>query len=82
VGLTVIYSLTDVRLPAFDFEPATCRFFARLYEMTVISPTLSFIVPILVWLLVCFRREDWQQVVEAIRNRKSGAPTENARAQR
>ncbi len=81
IGLTVMYSLTDVRLPVFDFEPWTCHFFARLYEMTVISPTLSFILPILIWLLVCFRREDWQQIVESIRSRKTGAADKDSKAQ-
>ena len=82
VGLTVLYSLTDVRLPVFDIEPSTSRFVARLYEMTVISPTLSFIIPILIWLLFCFRRDDWQRVAESIRARRAGSDADGKKPRR
>jgi len=68
IGLTLMYSLTDERLPAIAVSPSSSRFFARVYEMTVISPTLSFVAPILAWLVVCFRWEDWDRLSKTRRS--------------
>jgi len=62
IGLTLLYSLSDGEPRAIDVGAGAGRFFARLYEMMVISPTLTFVVPILIWLLVCVRWRDLERL--------------------
>ena len=61
-GITILYSLTDVRLPALDVTPSTSKVCVQIYEIMVVSPTVSLVIPVLVWLLVSFRRSDWDRV--------------------
>ena len=35
----------------------------------VASPTVSLVVPVLLWLLVSFRRSDWDRVLKGVHGR-------------
>ncbi|NOT01965.1 MAG: hypothetical protein HOP29_15225 [Phycisphaerales bacterium] len=51
-GVTILYSMTGTP-PIISVVPATSSFFEELYNMSVASPTVSLIVPVLIWILVC-----------------------------
>jgi hypothetical protein len=42
-------------------------FWAQVIEITSniigVSPVTTFVVPILIWIVVCFRREDWESIL-------------------
>jgi hypothetical protein len=45
--------------------PAASRALAAAFELLVVSPTPSFVVPVIVWIAAAFRRGDWERLAAA-----------------
>ena len=57
----VLYLLSQAKpTPFFEFTPLGNKAVYNIYEMAVQSPTISFIVPAFIWILVTFRRSDFE----------------------
>ncbi len=54
--------------PFFEFTPLGNKIVYSIYEMAVRSPTTSFFVPALIWILVSFRKSDFEGWGEQGRN--------------
>jgi hypothetical protein len=56
--------------PFFEFAPLGNKVVYSIYEMAVQSPTTSFFVPALIWILVSFRKSDFEGWGEQGRNER------------
>ncbi len=67
----VLYVLSRAKpTPFFEFTPLGNKAVYSIYEMAVQSPTTSFIVPAFIWILVSFRKSDFEGWGEQGRNGK------------
>ena len=63
----VLYVLSRAKpTPFFEFTPLGNKAVYSIYEIAVQSPTTSFIVPAFIWILVSFRKSDFEDLGEAV----------------
>ena len=70
---TLLYTLTHPPPFHAGLNPMWGKIAYRVYEIVGRVPTTSFIVPILIWILVTFRRTDWAKFLVSPSSSRAGS---------
>ncbi|MCK4659490.1 MAG: hypothetical protein KAV82_08210 [Phycisphaerae bacterium] len=61
-GLILLYWLSsDSPLRLYELSPFWSRVLIYIFQITVVSPTLTFIMPVFIWVVATFRRGDLER---------------------